>query len=464
MGAGKDSGRARVGMHDSASTPDGDRSRGPSGGFGVSIASGKTTVPVRGVRDRLAAGRLRIAMIGQKGVPATFGGIEHHVQELGSRLAARGHEVTVFCRPNYVTEGREEFLGMRLRQLPTVGTKHLDAIAHSAASTIAAMREPYDLIHYHAQGPGMLAFAPRLASNSMVVLTVHGLDHERAKWSRTARAVLKTAGWLSARVPDATITVSRDLTNFYIRHHGCPAVYIANGVTDYFGSESVPVRFGLEQGRYVLFVGRLVPEKQPDVLIRAFRSIPGDFRLVIAGGASFTNAYVEHLRSLAADDRRVMFTGYVFGNDLQSLYQNAGAFVLPSSLEGMPLTLLEAIASSTPVVVSDIPPHVEVVGYDARGHHVFPTGDVGALCRSLMAVLSDPVAERQGVALLRERVLRDYSWDAAADATERLYIRLVNTAGRRPPVRVGSNSSIGRQILARRTHRRQRDGDKVIRL
>jgi glycosyltransferase involved in cell wall biosynthesis len=382
---------------------------------------------------RMSAGRpLRIAMIGQKGVPATFGGIEHHVEELGWRLARRGHVVTIFCRHTYNSEAPSSFRGMRLRHLPAIGTKHLDAITHSAAATFAALREheAYDVIHYHAEGPGMLAFAPRVASRAKVVLTIHGLDHDRAKWSGAARAVLKVAGWLSARVPDATVTVSRDLTEFYARRYGCSAVYIPNGVTDPLESESGPVPFGLDKSRYVLFVGRLVPEKRPSDLIDAFRAIPGDIRLVIAGGDSFTTSYVNSLRRLAGADERVVFPGYVFGDALRSLYRNAAAFVLPSSLEGMPLTLLEAIASGTPVVVSDIPPHVEVVGRDAPGHHIFPTGQVDALRKSVAAVLANAAAEKQGAAVLRERVLRDYSWEAAVDATEQLYDRLVSAGGR----------------------------------
>jgi glycosyltransferase involved in cell wall biosynthesis len=222
------------------------------------------------------------------------------------------------------------------------------------------------------------------------------LDHDRAKWSKAARAVLKVAGWLSARVPDATVTVSRDLTEFYARRYGRSAVYIPNGVTDPLESESGPVPFGLDDSRYILFVGRLVPEKRPRDLIDAFRAIPGDIRLVIAGGGSFTTSYVNGLRRLAGTDERVVFPGYVFGDALRSLYRNAAAFVLPSSLEGMPLTLLEAIASSTPVIVSDIPPHVEVVGRDAPGHRVFPVGEVDALRTSLIAVLADAATERRG--------------------------------------------------------------------
>src|SRR5262245_50430495 len=208
--------------------------------------------------------RLRIAMIGQKGLPATFGGIERHVQEIGSRLAARGHDITVFCRSNYASEDRAEFLGMRLRHLPTVGTKHLDAIAHSAVATVAALRESYDVIHYHAEGPGMLAFAPRALSDASVVITIHGLDHDRGQWSRTARRVLRTAGWLSAHVPDATIAVSRDLTDHYARRYGRATVYIPNGVPVAGPRASGRLPPGIEPGRYLLFVGRLVPEKQPD--------------------------------------------------------------------------------------------------------------------------------------------------------------------------------------------------------
>jgi glycosyltransferase involved in cell wall biosynthesis len=389
-------------------------------------------------------------MIGQKGVPATFGGIEHHVEELGSRLAARGHHVTVYCRRSYVTDGRTEFNGMRLRHLSTVGTKHLDAITHSAAATIAAMKEeePYDVIHYHAEGPGMLAFVPRLASRAKAVVTIHGLDHERAKWGRGARAVLKAAGWLSARVPDATVTVSRDLTEFYARRYGCRAVYIPNGVSDGPSPGRDIAPFGLDDQRFVLFVGRLVPEKNPDDLIRAFRPVPGDVRLVIAGGDSFTTDYVDRLRKLAGGDERIVFTGYVFGDQLRSLYRKAAAFVLPSSLEGMPLTLFEAIASGAPVVVSDIPPHLEIVGQDGPGHRVFRTGDVEALRRALTAVLAQSAAERKGVATLREHVRREYSWGRAAEATEQLYLDLVGGRSFRPESDSTDASDVGPRSAA----------------
>ncbi|MBI2237240.1 MAG: glycosyltransferase family 4 protein [Actinobacteria bacterium] len=367
--------------------------------------------------------KLRIAMIGQRGVPATFGGVEHHVEELGSRLADRGHEVTVFNRTNYIEERRDEYRGMRVRNLPTVNSKHLDAIVHSGLSTVAAMRDSVDVVHYHAIGPGIPSGLPRYLSRAKVVLTVHGLDSERPKWGRGARAVLKTAEWLSAKVPDATIVVSRDLADHYRSRYGRRTWYIPNGVEERTRRppEEITERFGLTERSYVLFVGRMVPEKAPDLLIRAFRSIPGDLRLVLAGGSSFTDRYVESLGDLGAADPRVLLTGYVYGPALDELYTNAAAFVLPSSLEGLPLTLLEAASYGTPVVASDIPPHLEVIGSEEPGRRLFRTGDQAGLVDAIRRALEDPEAERTGAEAFRAEVLRAYRWDEVVERTERVY-------------------------------------------
>jgi len=366
---------------------------------------------------------LRIAMIGQRGVPATFGGIEHHVEELGARLAARGHEVIVYCRTNYAADRPPSFRGMRLRHLPTLSRKHLDAIVHSALSSVDAALRRVDVVHYHAVGPGIPAILPRYLSPSKVVLTVHGLDAERAKWGPAARAVLRTATWMSARVPDATIVVSRALAEHYRARYRRVTTYIPNGVErpGPHPPRLITERFGFRGGDYVLFVGRLVPEKAPDLLIRAFREIPTDHRLVLAGGSSFTGDYVRSLQALAEDDPRVLMPGYMYGELLQELYANASAFVLPSLLEGLPLTLLEAASHGTPVVVSDIAPHLEVVGADGPGHRVFPRGDRAALVRALRLALDGGATERRGAEELRERVLDTYRWEAVVEATEAVY-------------------------------------------
>jgi glycosyltransferase involved in cell wall biosynthesis len=370
---------------------------------------------------------MRVAMIGQKGVPATYGGIEHHVEEVGSRLAERGHDVTVFCRMNY-SNGHRDHGGLHLRPLPTVSTKHLDAIVHSALSTLVSMGKHPDIIHYHALGPGLLAPVPRYLSHSKVVLTVHGLDHQRAKWGRGAQAVLRTAAWVSARVPDATVGVSHALADYYGSHYGRSITYIPNGVTPHQPrpARMITERFGLVRDSYLLFVGRLVPEKAPDLLIKAFRQIRTDLKLVIVGGSSFTDEYANSLRQLAVQDPRVIFTDYIFGTTLEEMYSNAAAFVLPSSLEGMPLTLLEAASYGTPLVVSDIPPHVQVVDGDAPGHHVFSAGNENSLREALVKTIKNQPLEREEAKAFSKHVVKTYRWDDVVEATEQLYRRLLN--------------------------------------
>lgn len=374
--------------------------------------------------------RLRIAMIGQRGVPATFGGVERHVEELGSRLAARGHEVTVYGRTNYVREQRTEYRGMRVRNLPTVNSKHLDAIVHSGLSTLDAMIRGVDVVHYHAIGPGLPSFLPRYVARAKVVQTVHGRDAERAKWGPAARTVLRTAEWMSAHVPDATIVVARNLAEHYARTYRRPTWVIPNGVEPGVRRPAVAIadRWDLSVGSYALFVGRLVPEKAPDLLIRAWRHVDGDRKLVIAGGSSFTDDYVRSLERLAAQDDRVVLAGYVFGAPLEELYANAAAFVLPSALEGLPLTLLEAAAYGTPIVASDIPPHLEVLDQDGPGHRFFRAGSERSLLEALQRSFRDPDAEAEGAEKLRDRVLETYRWDAVVDETERLYRHVLGSS------------------------------------
>jgi glycosyltransferase involved in cell wall biosynthesis len=370
---------------------------------------------------------LRIAMIGQRGVPATFGGVERHVEEIGSRLAERGHEVIVYARTNYVEDLRETWRGMTVRNLSTVDSKHLDAIVHSAKSTVAAMRAGVDVVHYHAVGPGLPSLLPRVVGRAKVVQTIHGRDSERAKWGPAAQTVLRVAEWMSARVPDATVVVSRHLAEHYRRAYGRETTWIPNGVDTPTLREPAAIagRWGLTTGSYLLFVGRLVPEKAPDLLIRAFRRLPGDLRLVIAGGSSFTDEFVAGLEREAANDPRVVLAGYVFGEELDERYTNAAAFVLPSFLEGLPLTLLEAASYGTPIVASDIPPHLEVVGADAPGHRVFRSGDEEGLAEALRRAIAETRVEREGAATFRDEVLATYRWDTVTDMTEAVYRGIV---------------------------------------
>ncbi len=376
-----------------------------------------------------------IAFIGQRGVPATIGGIEHHVEEIGSRLVARGHEVTVYTRANYSADRVTEHRGMRVRYIPTAPTKHLEALVHSGLSTGVAMlpgAHRADILHYLAIGPSVFTPFPRALTRRGVVLTIHGLDYDRDKWGLGARTALKSAGWISAHVPHATITVSKNLAVFYQQRYGRAAHYIPNGVAAPVprAPQLITERFGLQGGDYALFLGRLVPEKAPDLLVRAFRTVDTASRLVIAGGSSFTDQYVHELELLAARDPRVLLVGSVHGELLQELYTNAAMFVLPSRLEGLALTLLEAASYRLPLLASDIPPNREVIGDDGPGGRLFASGDEHALATALAATLGDLDAERAGAARLGDRVVRDYDWEAATTATEEVYEQVMRRSGR----------------------------------
>ncbi len=377
---------------------------------------------------------LRIAMIGQKGLPATFGGIEHHVEQVGRRLAERGHHVTVFCRRSYGEVSSRSYRGMQLRVAPTIGTKHLDAIVHSGTSTALAMAGRFDVVHYHGLGPGLVSAIPRYLSRTAVVQTVHGLDHQRGKWGLGARTVLGTAHWLSGHVPDRTVVVSRALGQAYQDAFDRRCDYIPNGVDlpPHLPPSGIVEKWGLEPGRYVLFVGRFVPEKAPDLLLRAYRDVGGDVPLVMVGDSSFTDEYTQELRRLAASDPRVRFTGFVYGDLLSQLYRYASTFVQPSLLEGLPLTLLEAASYARPVIASDIPPHREVLGDDSGpGRRIFASGDQKALTDALRTVLDGDAEEAAGARSLCEQVHSGYRWDSATGDLERLYLEVISTRRRR---------------------------------
>lgn len=367
---------------------------------------------------------LKIAMLGTRGVPASFGGIEHHVEEIGSRLVARGHEVTVYSQSKYLGASRvQDHLGMRVVRVPTLPTKSLEAIAHSALSTVAAMTGGYDVVHYHAVGPGLIAPLPRYFGRARVVQTIHGLDGERAKWGRAAQAILNLATWMSARVPHDTVTVSAALADHYRARYDRSCATIVNGVTPraHRPADIIRSKYGLRDGSYALFVGRLVPEKRPDLLIKAFAELDTDSRLVIAGGSSYTDSYVDELRRLAGRDDRVVMPGYVYGAELDELFTNARTFVQPSALEGLPLTLLEAMGSGTPVIASDIAPHQEVVGRSRTGARLFREGDLGGLVEALQWVDKDPAAERRAASYGAPYVARSFDWNACVERLEAVY-------------------------------------------
>ena len=367
---------------------------------------------------------LRIAVVGSRGIPTAYSGIETSLAELCPRLADRGHHVVVYCRKSYGLPGC--YRGVKLVSLPSLGTKHLDTISHvflSVAHLLA--REAVDIVHFHAIGPTLLSWIPRLG-NKKVIATVHGEDWRREKWGRGAKSVLRLGEVASARIPHRTIVVSRTLERHYRESYGISVDYIPNGIA--IRSPRLPQQitsaYGLRGGDYILFAGRLVPEKGCHYLVEAFQRLGGDLKLVVAGKGSHTDRYVETLTRQASS--AVLFTGHVSGVILEELYSNALLFVLPSTVEGLSLSLLEAMAFGRCVVSSDIPENREIIG-DAG--FVFKNGDPGDLERILRGIIGQPELLRGLGQRARELVLKKYDWDEITRATEAVYQSVLQRKG-----------------------------------
>jgi glycosyltransferase involved in cell wall biosynthesis len=359
---------------------------------------------------------MRIAMIGQKGIPAKYGGIERHVEEISTLLAARGHTVMVYCRP-YYTQIDREYKGVRLIKTPSIKTRHLDTATHTLISTAHVLSMKPDVVHYHALGPSALSFVPRLAG-ARTVTTVHGLDWRGGKWGRSATWLLQRCEYAACHFPNRAIVVSKILQGYFKRRYGKDVTYIPNGVR--LGEPAKPVhlgRFGLAQDDYYLFVGRLGPEKGCHILVEAFSRVPTSRKLVMVGSPHLNVGYEERLRALAND--RVIFTGPVFGDLLTDLWNGAHAVIHPSITEGMSLSLLEAMAHRKCVVVSDIPENLEVVGNSAL---TFKSADVHDLARVIGQVDADPQALRDWGDKAVARVREAFDWRKIVDELEEVYL------------------------------------------
>jgi glycosyltransferase involved in cell wall biosynthesis len=365
---------------------------------------------------------LRIAMVGLRAPWGTEGGVEHAVGALAPRLAARGCAVTVYCRRRYNALGPGIHQGVRLVDVDTVYSKHAEAFLHTALAAPRAALSA-DLVHVHATGPALFSWMPRVLGRK-VVATVHGLDWRRQKWGRVARTVLRAGAWSAATWPDETIVVGQHLADAFQETYGRATTVVPNGV------EAIPAQplsesgvEGLEPGRYLLYVGRLVPEKGLDRLFDAYAASGIDLPLVITGGATHAEDYGAALAAKAPSGVRL--TGPRHGAARDALLSHARAFVLPSHLEGFPLAPLEAMASGLPVLLSDIPPHREILdeGLDGSAGWVVPDGGwVEALQRVASA---DPAMLALMGDVGRSHVQAERSWDAVADATVAVYRRVL---------------------------------------
>lgn len=365
---------------------------------------------------------MNIALVGTRGIPASYSGFETCVEQLGQRLVARGHQVTVYCRSHHIRYPHPTYRGMRLVRLPTIPNKYFDTIVHTFLSLLHGLFQPYDVVLMFIVGNSPLAWIPRIRGQK-VVINVDGLDWKREKWPPLAKAYIRWAERLATRLPHAFVTDSRVVQRYYREHYNADSPYIPYGASVQRRPPGEWLnRFSLEPRRYLLFVGRLVPENCAHHLMEAFEGLKTDMRCVIVGDAPYAKDYIQALK--ATDDSRVVFTGYVFGEGYEELCSHAYVFVETSGVGGTHPALLEAMALGNCVVVNDTPENLETIGDAGLGY----AGRHGA--PALREVLASLIAEPESVDVYRElalaRVREHYDWDRVTDQYEQILQRLIS--------------------------------------
>ena len=369
---------------------------------------------------------LRIAMLGHKRIPSREGGIEVVVEEMSTRMVRLGHKVTCYNRRGHHVSGKEhdgiklkEYQGVRLKNVFTINRKGLAAMTSSFSASVCAALGKYDVVHFHAEGPAFMCRLPKIFGKRVIV-TVHGLDHQRAKWGRFASWYIMQGEKNAVKYADEIIVLSIGVQKYFKEKYGRDTVYIPNGVNRPVlrNAEIIKEKWGLEKDSYILYLGRIVPEKGIHYLIKAFKDIGTGKKLVIAGGSSDTNGYMDELKALADGDDRIIFTGFVQGRLKHELYSNAYVYVLPSDLEGMPLSLLEAMSYGNCCLTSDIDECTEVVGDKAV---VFKKGNVDDLRDKLKKLIEDSKTVEKYKSATAEYILRKFNWDSVVERTIALY-------------------------------------------
>lgn len=358
---------------------------------------------------------MKLAMIGHKDFPSRSGGVEVVVYELATRFAQRGCQVTVFNRGRRRGENHSFYHGVEIRRSPTVRRGGLNAMLYSLTATLQAIPRRYDLIHYHALGPSVMLPLARL-SGARTVATVHGLDWQRAKWGAFASRYLKLGERIIAKYADEVIVLSRDAQAYFQTTYGRDTNLVENGIVpiEYAPCAEISQRWGLERNGYILFLARIVPEKGLHLLIRAFRRCPTQKKLVIAGEVP-DNPYGREILSLAQGEDRIRFVGFVEGLVLRELYSNCALYVLPSDVEGLALTLLEAMSAGARCLTSDIPENTAVLGEFGTS---FRHGDEESLLEKLQEALDAPgEAPEAQKRYIQER----YHYDRVVEETWAVY-------------------------------------------
>lgn len=376
---------------------------------------------------------MKIAVIGSKGLPPKQGGIEHYCAELYPRIIQQGHSVDLFARSSYTNchwFDNYDFQGVRIINLPSFDFRGMDALISCALGAIAASGTQYDIIHFHALGPSLFTFLPRLtAKKAKIVVTCQGLDWQRAKWGNFSSRLILAGEKAAVRFAHELIVVSKELQSYFLQTYGRQTVYIPNAPANYAQSDpnfSYGSSLNLMHRRYILFLGRLVPEKRPDLLIEAFCKLkPPGWKLVLAGGISDTKSYVSKLLDTVADNREIVFAGELRGERLAEIVRGAGLFVLPSDVEGLPLAMLEAMREGISVMASDIPPHKQLLS-EQRGI-LFQAGNLDSCISCLDWAVNHPHELAIMADNAQKYVELNYSWKQITTENLKLYETLLNS-------------------------------------
>lgn len=370
----------------------------------------------------------KIAMIGHKRIPSREGGVEIVVKELAVRLVALGHKVDAYNRSGYHVSGKEFdtkrnkiYKGVRIITIPTFKKASLNAIVYSFFATIRSLFGGYDVYHFHAEGPCAFVWMTKFFHpKKKLIVTIHGLDWQRSKWGGFATKVLLYGEKQAVKYADEIIVLSKNVQDYFKDTYGRDTHYIPNGVSkpEFAPANEMIEKWGIKPQEYILFMARIVPEKGLHYLIEAFSKLDTDKKLVICGGSSHSNEYVASVHEMAKDDDRIIFTYFVQGRKLEELFSNAYMFVLPSDIEGMSISLLEAMSYGNCCVVSDIPENTEVVGEYAK---TFKHGDAKDLQKVLDELLHDDAEVQRLKNQAQDYIVNKYNWDKVTEETFKLY-------------------------------------------